>query len=135
MSSPAAVRKEYAEEFRNRLSHKAIDPTFSEHEETTHTLFQLLLRTSMESRDEPDFSFKEVKDAALSLNAPSSSGTNQLPPDIYVNAGNGFFQALTLVLNTVKKHLWIPPEWFELLIIIIIIIIIKLVLQRLINKI
>ena len=119
LSSPAAVRKEYAEEFRNRLSHKAIDPTFSEHEETTHALFQLLLRTSMESRDEPDFSFKEVKDAALSLNAPSSSGANQLPPDIYVNAGNGFFQALTLVLNTVKKHLWIPPEWFELLIVTI----------------
>ena len=117
--SPAAIKKEYAEEFRNRLSHKQIDPAFAEYEKTTQLLFKIILDSSMSCQEEPPFSLKEVKDAATSLNAPSSSGTDHLPPDVYVNAGEGFFVALTRVLNMVKESLQIPPEWFELLIVTI----------------
>ena len=36
---------------------------------------------------------------------------------MYVNAGRGFFVFLTLVLNAVKKRLYVPPDWYELLIV------------------
>ena len=106
--SPAAIRKEYGNEFINRLSHRTIDPAFQNFERRSHDLFQLLLRHSEQCNDEPDFSVDEVWKATLSLNAPSSAGPNRIPPEVYVNAGRGFFIYLTCVLNTVKKDLKIP---------------------------
>ena len=53
----------------------------------------------------------------LSLGNSSSAGTNGIPPEVYVNAGRGFFVHLTVMLNAVKNKLMIPPEWFELLIV------------------
>ena len=115
--SPAAIRKEYGNEFINRLSHRTIDPAFQNFERRSHDLFQLLLRHSEQCNDEPDFSVDEVWKATLSLNAPSSAGPNRIPPEVYVNAGRGFFIYLTCVLNTVKKDLKIPSGWFDLLIV------------------
>ena len=114
--SPAAIKNEYAKEFLDRLSHKPIDAAFKEHEKTTHALFQVLFQTSMKHR-EPNFTVKEVKDAAMTVNAPSSPGSNQRPPEIYLNAGPGFFVALAKVLNVVKNQLLIPSEWYELIIV------------------
>lgn len=115
--SPEAVRHEYQKEFFNRLSHKPIDPVFQNFEKRSHDLFQLMLEISSKCKEEPDFSVKEVWTATLSLNTPSSAGTNGIPPDVYVKAGRGFFVQLTAMLNAVKNSLTIPPEWFELLIV------------------
>ena len=116
--SQTAITKEYAQEFYNRLSHKPIDPSFKEYECITQSLFKVLLQNSTK-RKEPEFTIKEVKSAALNLNAPSSSGSDQLPPDIFKNAGHMFYKSLTKVLNAVKEHLWIPPKWYELIIVTI----------------
>ena len=115
--SPEAVRAEYQNEFFSRLSHKAIDPTFLNFEKRSHELFQLMLDVSSNCKDEPDFSVEEVWTATLSLNTPSSAGTNGIPPEVYVKAGRGFFVHLTVMLNAVKNELTIPTEWFELLIV------------------
>ena len=60
---------------------------------------------------------EEVWNATLSLNSPSSAGPNQIPPDVFVKAGRGFFIYLTLVLNTVKRKLSVPTDWYDLLIV------------------
>ena len=116
--SPAAILKEYAQEFHNRLSHKQIDPSFKEYEEITESLFKVLLQSSINHK-EPNFTIKEVKDAALNLNAPSSSGPDQIPPEIFKNAGHRFYVSLTKVLNAAKNNLWIPPKWYDLIIVTI----------------
>ena len=76
-----------------------------------------MLKISSNCNEEPDFSVEEVWSATLSLNTPSSAGTNWLPPEVFVNAGRGFFVYLTIMLNAVKKKLSIPAEWSELLIV------------------
>ena len=101
----------------NRLSHREIDPQFRNYETVSNTLFQCMLKASMDSQQEPDFAINEVEDASMSLNVPSSTGPDLLPPDIFQNAGRGFFVFLTVVLNTVKNKLWVPPEWYELIIV------------------
>ena len=115
--SPAAIKKEYEVEFFNRLSHREIDPAFKNFEDRSQTLFQLTLQFSSQCTEEPDFSVIEVWKATLSLNTPSSAGPNQIPPELYVKAGRGFFVFLTLVLNTVKRKLCVPQDWYELIIV------------------
>ena len=115
--SPEAIKKEYQLEFYNRLSHKTIDPMFENFEKRSNDLFQLMLNISSKRKDEPDFTVEEVWSVTLTLNAPSSAGTNGFPPEVYVKAGRGFFVHLTVMLNAVKNKLSIPSEWFELLIV------------------
>ena len=115
--SPDAIKKEYEDEFTNRLSHKPIDPMFENFEKRSHDLFQLMLNKSCKCKDEPDFTIEEVWTATLTLNTPSSAGTNHIPPEVYVKASRGFFVQLTAMLNKVKNELTVPPDWFELLII------------------
>ena len=115
--SPEAIKKEYQLEFYNRLSHRTIDPLFSNFEKRSHDLFQLLLDISSKSKDEPDFTLDEVWKATLTLNHPSSAGPNFIPPEVYVNAGRGFYIRLTVLVNHVKNKLVVPPEWFDLLIV------------------
>ena len=115
--SPEAIKQEYQNEFSCRLSHKAIDPMFQKFESRSHDLFELMLKVSTACNEEPDFSMEEVRTATLSLNTPSSAGSNCIPPEVYVNAGRGFFVYLTAVLNAVKRELSIPAEWFEVLIV------------------
>ena len=115
--SPPAIVKEYQSEFFNRLSHRTIDPTFQNFEIRSQDLFNLMLKHSLQCKEEPDFTINEVWNATLSLNYPSSAGPNRIPPEVYTNAGRGFFVYLTQVLNTVKKDLSIPSEWFDLLIV------------------
>ena len=115
--NPTAIKKEYEMEFFNRLSHRTIDPVFKNFEDRSQVLFQLMLEHSSRCREEPDFSVDEVWKATLSLNAPSSAGPNLIPPEVYVKAGRGFFIYLTLLLNTVKRKLRVPPDWYELIIV------------------
>ena len=115
--SPAAIKKEYEVEFLNRLSRRTIDPAFKTFEDRSQVLFNLMLKYSSQCEEEPDFSVEEVWNATLSLNSPSSAGPNQIPPDVFVKAGRGFFIYLTLVLNTVKRKLYVPTDWYDLLIV------------------
>ena len=100
-----------------RLSHRKIDPNFSQYEISTNRLFQAMLASSLSCHKEPDFTFTEVENAIRTLNAGTSAGPDRFPPDIFIHAGPGLIKNITALLNAIKASKWIPGDWLDLIIV------------------
>ena len=117
--SPSAIINEYRNEFICRLSHRKIDSYFSNYEIVTNKLFQQMYTSSLNCNSEPDFTDVEVKEVLNTLTSGSSTGTDRLPPDVFINAGHGLISNITLLVNAIKASKWIPSEWLDLVIVTI----------------
>ena len=114
-----AIIKEYEKEFTNRLAHKQISKEFSEYEITTRKLLDLYLQKSAKMKSEPDFTYKEIRDAITSLSKGTSPGPHPVPPDVYKRAGRGLINIICKAMNRIKNTLVIPLDWLENLIVTI----------------
>ena len=75
--------------------------------------------SSLNCNSEPDFTDVEVKEVLNTLTSGSSTGTDRLPPDVFINAGHGLISNITLLVNAIKASKWIPSEWLDLVIVTI----------------
>ena len=111
----ANIMEEFKKEFKKRLSHREIDPHLKEFESTTQRLLQLCLSTSSQEEIN-DITDDETKKAIDTLKIGKSSGTDQYPPDIFIEAGPKLRSHLTAVFNNIKNNLEIPESWFEVIV-------------------
>ena len=109
------ILEEFKKEFKKRLSHREIDPHLKEFEHTTQRLLQLCLCTSAQTEID-DITDDETDKAISTLKRGKSSGTDQFPPDIFIEAGPRMTSHLTAVFNKIKNNLEIPESWFDVIV-------------------
>ena len=107
--------EEFKNEFKNRLSHRQIDPKLKSFEDTTNKLILRCLQTASD-REIPDFTDEETDRAISTLKQGKAAGTDRYPPDIFIAAGPKLRSYLTEIFNKIKNKLEIPDSWFELIV-------------------
>ena len=112
---PINILEEFKKEFKNRLTHRQIDPSLRNFEETTDKLIHLCLETAAE-REISDFSDDEIDRAIHTLKQGKSAGTDRYPPDVFLAAGPKLRSYITTMFNNIKNKLSIPDVWFELIV-------------------
>ena len=110
------IINEYRKEFKNRLSHRKIDPVLQEYEELTERLLQLRLTVECVKVNEPDFTFGEVESVVKVTKKGTSCGPDLIPPDVFADAGSDLIEAITRVFNHIKNNAKTPDEWIPMLI-------------------
>ena len=107
-----AIINEYRKEFILRLSHRKINPSYTEYEEASNRLLDLYLQTGIE--EEPDFINEEVDKILGKLKKGKAAGPDGHPPDVYKNAGSNLVEAVQKTLNHIKNTLETADAWIEM---------------------
>ena len=112
----SAVIQEYKDEFRNRLSHREIEPLYKTYEELSHQLLSKYFEASLMEENEPDFSVDEVTSAINTLKNGKACGTDFIPAEVLLNAGTNLIEVIKNVMNTIKNTIETPKEWISVII-------------------
>ena len=105
-------------EFSNRLAHRSIDQVLFHYQESTNKLLELYMDESKLSMAN-EFTVEEVQKVIRSFKSGKSSGPDNYPSEIFLNAGPALINMITSTLNHIKRTLTIPEDWFEVIIVTI----------------
>ena len=112
-----AILNEYAQEFKNRLSHNQIDEYLTDYEIATKQLVELYFKLAKTNPCEPDYTDEEVDEVLHSLKSGKSPGMDMLPPDVFKASGTNLNIAIKNIMNSIKNTLNLPKSWMKVLIV------------------
>ena len=113
---PAAIIKEYQNEFIKRLSPRQMDQDYKGIEVISSRLFNIRLRISRGMNFYPDFNMKELEIVVKSLKNGKSTDPEGLINELFNYGGLSFKTVLLQLLNTIKNNKGTPESWNNILI-------------------
>ena len=108
------IMKAYEDEFKSRLSHRAIQPGLSEYEMKTNMLAKLYIEEATCYKG-PPISLEEL-DIVIDGLKNGAPGSDIIPADFYTTIETGFKMYLLEILIELKETSWIPHQWESTLI-------------------
>ena len=113
---PAAIIKEYQNEFIKRLSPRQMDQDYKGIEEISSRLFNIRLRISRGMNLSPDFNMKELEIVVKSLKNGKSTDPEGLINELFKYGGLSYQTVLLQLLNKIKNNKDTPESWNNILI-------------------
>ena len=109
------IKNQYNKEFKNRLTHKTIDPTFKHCEPLLESLFQNCINLSNQNVSQP-FTIKEINYAIKSLKTKQARDPFNLKTEIFINCGESMLKCITRMFNVIKSTKQIPDTWSKIIV-------------------
>ena len=109
VSGEKAINDAYKEEFKHRLRTREPHSGWEEHIEEINTVIRTWLEGKSESS--PPFTDEEMDKVIFKLKKGKSAGTDDYPPELFINSGKGVRKSLLQILNQVKESRKIPDQW------------------------
>ena len=110
----ASIREAYKEEFSRRLDHRKIDFNLLSYEKRTNEMARLYVEMSS-ATSTADIQMSELKEVVGQLKK-GAPGPDSIPPEFFINIGDGFLSFILKVLNFMKAKSYIPKQWLNTLI-------------------
>ena len=103
------IVEEYRKEFQFRLRNRTPHPEWEQYTANTNQILAYLLDSQYEQT--PLFTMEELSLAISKLKKGKCPGPDELPAEIFINAGKGILEELLKVLNQIKETKEIPDQW------------------------
>ena len=109
VTGESLIIEEYKKEFEFRLRNRAPHIEWEQYTANMNQVLAYLLDSEYELT--PLFTMDELLGAISKLKRGKSPGPDDLPAEIFLNAGKGILEELLKVLNMVKTTKVIPEQW------------------------
>ena len=109
VTGESLIVEEYRKEFQFRLRNRTPHPEWEQYTANTNQILAYLLDSQYELT--PVFTIEELLLAISKLKKGKCPGPDELPAEIFINAGKGILEELLKVLNQIKKTKEIPDQW------------------------
>ena len=97
------IKKEYVNEFQNRLNHRSIDTDFKNIESNTNKLFELCMQLG-KGKQTPQYSEDEILKAIKQLKRNQSQDPEMLETELFLDSGSSFRLSIGLMFNKIKQE-------------------------------
>ena len=109
VSGEKAINDAYKEEFKHRLRTREPHPGWEGHVEEINSVIRTWLQGDTVSS--PPFTDEELDKVILRLKKGKSAGTDDHPPELFINAGKGVRKSLLQLFNQIKESRETPDQW------------------------
>ena len=103
------IKKEYVNEFQNRLNHRSIDTDFKSIESNINKLFELCMQLR-KGKQTPQYSDDEIMKAIKQLKRNRSQDPKMLKAELFLDSGSSFRLSIGLMFNKIKQEKRYPQN-------------------------
>ena len=103
------IKEEYRKEFEFRLRNRVPHDEWKQYTANVNEIMKILLKS--EYTVTPLFTLEELRKAISKLRKGKSPGHDQIPAEIFINAGTGLLVELLKVLNQIKAKKVVPEQF------------------------
>ena len=97
------IKKEYANEFQNRLNHRSIDTDFKSIESNINKLFELCMQLG-KGKQTGKYSDDEILKAIKQLKRNQSQDPEMLKTELFLHSGSSFRLSIGLMFSKIKQE-------------------------------
>ena len=109
VSGEKMINEAYKEEFQHRLRTREPHDGWCEYVNEVNTIIRDWLKTK--SISSPPFTIDELDKVIAKLRKGKCPGSDNYPPELFIDAGPGVRKSLLQLLNQVKESREIPEQW------------------------
>ena len=106
------IRNEYMKEFKHRLRKREIDEDLKNYESQVELLCDMHLENATEEKG-PPYTKEEYVKVKNHLKKGKSSGRDNFPAEVFIEAGQQLEDTILNMFNIIKKENEIPDQWTE----------------------
>ena len=105
------IKDECKKEFEYRLRNREPHEEWENYTKNINEIVDLLLLSNHNIQESPDFNMDELSAALAKVKEGKSAGLDEIPPELFTNAGEGLQAALLSIFNKIKRSKTIPDQW------------------------
>ena len=104
------IKNEIKKEFEHRLRNRAPHEEWKRYTDNINQIIDLLL-LSDDVVESGAFTMEELLSGIDKLKEGKSPGLDEIPPELFINAGKGLLDAILFIFNKIKEMKTIPDQW------------------------